>query len=194
MLSLLFASAYAQSLVYGPCDPAKYPYSGKQISVAIKPTLTQTPIVISGNIAVLDGCTFAVENFIFYNAGESYWIGGIDNQTVGAMLSDQFVYPAANPSTYNFTMTKKAGAATNFYMFNQFRLFEINSQTIIATANLPYPVGASSTTASGSTATSAGASSGSSSTAASAKSDANSRGTASVVALALAFGFIQLLV
>ncbi|KAJ3311703.1 hypothetical protein HDV04_003848 [Boothiomyces sp. JEL0838] len=186
MLSLLVSFASAQSLAYGPCDPAKSPYTGKQVSVPITPTLTQTPIVISGNIGIIDGCTFGVTNFIFYNAGESYWIGAIDNGTIGATLSDQFVYPAANPANYNFTLTKKPGAATNFYMFNQFRLYEINSKTIIATATLPYTVGSSSS--SGSTQASASAST------TSTKSEAYSRGTVSLVALGLTFGFVQLLV
>ncbi|KAJ3321029.1 hypothetical protein HDV06_004688 [Boothiomyces sp. JEL0866] len=186
MLHLLLSSAYAQSLAYGPCDPAKSPYSGKQISVPITPTLSQSPIVISGNVVIIDGCTFGVTNFIFYNAGESYWIGAVDNGTVGATLSDQFVYPAANPANYNFTLTKKAGAQTNFYMFNQFRLFEINSKTIIATATLPYSVGSSSS--SGSTV------SGSTATTTSTKSGANTKGTVSLVALAITFAFVQFLV
>lgn len=72
MLTVLFAIAAfvtARDPTYGLCDVKTFSQSANvNKSYPIKPALSQTAIVISGDFYVIDGCNFGLRNFVFYNA------------------------------------------------------------------------------------------------------------------------------
>jgi hypothetical protein len=68
--SLLLATFIAaKDPEYGRCDLKTFAQSANvNKSYPIKPALVQSPIVISGDFYIIDGCTFGLRNLIFYNA------------------------------------------------------------------------------------------------------------------------------
>lgn len=143
--SLLVMPLVSAQVTYTKCDSKVYPFanSATKVSAPIVQTASVTksnsPITISGSVDVVDGCTFAVTNFRFLGAGETYWYGAKKGATDGILLTEDFVYSGdvASNRTYKFRTT--AGAEASYYDFSQFRLFEKYTNTLIAVADLPDP-------------------------------------------------------
>ena len=68
-------------------------------------------------------------------------MGGYKGNADGITLSDQFVFPSAFPATFKYPLRQAAGAEVNFGGFNQFRLFERDTNTLIAVADMPAKTG-----------------------------------------------------
>ena len=103
----------------------------------IIPQLTQSVITVKGNLVITDKCNFESRNFTFINARESYWMGGKKGSKDGITVSDQFVYPSAFPATFKYPLRQAVGAEVNFKSFDEFRLFERDTNTLIAVASMP---------------------------------------------------------
>ena len=86
---------------------------------------------------MIDGCTFGIVNFTFLGAGESYWYGGKRGETDGILLADEYVPSYAFPTDKHYSFRTTAGSPASFYDFDQFRLFEKYTNTLLATADLP---------------------------------------------------------
>jgi hypothetical protein len=143
MLVLLVASVAAQAPTYGPCN-ATFPYSdwiaqGKNISFPIIKVVATPGLVLNGTIQILDSCTFAVNSFLYLGGGESYWYGGFKGSDVGIRIADEYVYASQVPNTRQFKLTSVPGAQANFGGFNQIRLFDRNTNVLVATADMPDP-------------------------------------------------------
>lgn len=151
MLSLLLSCAIAalsmsSTTAYSLCDATNYPYSGAAAGSLEYPLVMAlddktSPVKATGKIQIVDGCTFAVKDFV-YNGGPSVWFGGNGTDTNGIRLSDTVVQPSANPSSATYPFRTAAGSAVSYNDFSQFRLFDEKSLTLVATAN----IGAAKTT------------------------------------------------
>jgi hypothetical protein len=141
MISVFLASlvnAQVPAPTYGACSATNYRYSSVQgRSFTITPALTRSPITVSGEVAILDGCRFRVQNFVFINGGESYWYGGNRGNPEGITASDTNVTPSAFPANFTYELTRRVGAEANFNGFNQLRLFERHTNVVIATVDFP---------------------------------------------------------
>jgi hypothetical protein len=128
----------AQSPKYGKCNVNKFGRSDLvNKTIPIVSVLTASPISIKGQIAIVDGCTFETREFEFLNGGESYWVGGYKGSKEAMTLSDQYVPPSAFKRTFKYSLKATAGSEANFDGFDQFRLFERNSELLIAVADMP---------------------------------------------------------
>jgi hypothetical protein len=139
----------ASSLGYSICEPAIYPYSSEQIAIPLTQTVTKS--IKSGNmtinipsltgiIQVVDGCSFSVSNLTLgeYPDLRFEWYGGfMDNAIDAISLSETPVLTGNGTTTQNFTFKRAAGSAVSFLDFNQFRLFETTTKSVLATADLP---------------------------------------------------------
>ena len=92
------------------------------------------------------------------NAGASKWYGGMANSLDGLSLSEDTINASAGNGKQTFTFRSVAGAAVSFKDFNQFRLFDTQSNTLIAVANIPMNILSSGATSGPSAGSSAGSS------------------------------------
>lgn len=134
ILIALFSSVLPLFSAYSLCSPSdvKGP-----ISIPITNVLVTSPIVAAGTIQILDGCTFEVGGFSLSNAGTSKWFGGMGSSADGITLTDDDINPNPAGGKQTFKFRSVAGAAVSFRDFNQFRLFDTQSNTLIAVANVP---------------------------------------------------------
>lgn len=143
ILSTLFVSlALAQVPIYGDCNKDNFklkPLIGK--SFPLVPSLSGGPIVIKGNIFLIDGCNFGVKDFVFYNARQSVFYGGNKGTADGIVLSDTPVTQSSNPAVFNYTLVTRPGAQANLDSINEIRLFEQETKILLAVASLPAPTG-----------------------------------------------------
>jgi hypothetical protein len=130
----IVASALSVVSAYSKCSPddVKGP-----ITIPLTKVLSTSPIEISGSIEIIDGCTFKVTGFTFYNARTARWYGGIGSAGDAITLSDATVNPSAGKGEQTFKFRDVVGAPVSFRDFNQFRLFDEESQVVIATAEVP---------------------------------------------------------
>eukprot|EP00842_Homolaphlyctis_polyrhiza_P002454 jgi/Hompol1/3209/HPOL_001590-RA len=141
------------SFAYGSCSPTNFKYSSiiatPQAIVPVKqiPLVTGAgaPLTVQGSIQILDGCSFAFKDYIFLNAGETYWYGGNIGSSDGVTVSDAQVFPYAFPTTAIFNLTQVPGRQVNYNTFNQLRLYEKTTNTLLATADMPVVSAAVST-------------------------------------------------
>ena len=151
MLSLLFSCAIAAlsmtktTTAYSLCDAKNYPYSSAAGSLEYPLVMAlddkTSPVKATGKVQIVDGCTFAVKDFV-YNGGPAVWFGGNGSDTNGIRLSDTVVQPSATPSSATYQFRTAAGSAVSYNDFSQFRLFDEKSLTLVATAD----IGAAKTT------------------------------------------------
>ncbi|KAI8896955.1 hypothetical protein BC833DRAFT_649999 [Globomyces pollinis-pini] len=128
----------AQAPKYGLCDPKKNPFAALgNVTIPIVPALADTAIVVSGKITIVDGCTFRLIDFVYYNADVSYWYGGVGTSPDGMKIVDAPVAGSAFATVRDVPLITVAGAQANFAGFTQFRLYETNLKKIVATADLP---------------------------------------------------------
>lgn len=146
LLSLLTPAALAYSL----CDPANYPYKGQNVSIELVQSSTKVLILndltssipfLSGTIQIVDGCTFQVRN-LDLNASAVWnfeWYGAFKNGGDAAisLSATPLQISTRNSSIQTFAFKTIAGAAVSFKDFNQFRLYETKSKSVVATADLP---------------------------------------------------------
>lgn len=71
------------------------------------------------------------------NAGPSKWYGGMGTSLDGVTLVDEDINPNPANGKQTYTFRSVAGAAVSFRDFNQFRIFDTQSNTLIAVANVP---------------------------------------------------------
>jgi hypothetical protein len=138
MFFIIATLANAQVPAYGPCNPTNHRYQSVQGQrFPITPALSNSPITVSGQVTIIDGCKFSVQNFVFFNARESYWYGANKGTADGITLSDTVVIPSAFPANFTFDLTQRVGAQANFNGLNQLRLFERDSNVVVAMVDLP---------------------------------------------------------
>ncbi|KAJ8328421.1 hypothetical protein BDV3_005669 [Batrachochytrium dendrobatidis] len=151
LLATVHNSVNAQSLPYGLCDTANFQYSalvGKPTAVIpIKQiplvTIAGAPLTVKGSITIIDGCHFEATDFVFTGAGESYWYGSAPGSSDGVTLVDTPVAQSANPAKFSFAFTQVAGRQVNWQSFTEMRLFEKNTNGLLATVTFPGKLGAS---------------------------------------------------
>ena len=83
------------------------------------------------------------------NAGTAKWFGGVGSSVDGITIADDVINPNPSGGKQQFTFRSVAGAAVSFRDFNQFRLFDTQTNTLIAVANVPANVMASGPTVTG---------------------------------------------
>jgi hypothetical protein len=143
-LNIFTAIVGANVPSYGSCDKNNFKYKdliGK--GFALVPVLAASPIKVSGEVYFIDGCTFGVRNFVFYNARTSRFYGGNKGTAEGINLSETVVSSSANPSAQIFSLVKSPGAQTNFNSMNEIRLFEVDTNTLLAVATITATSGGS---------------------------------------------------
>jgi hypothetical protein len=131
----MLAVIYIIAAVLAACPPAPYA-AGLQIE--LKPTLTlaigSLPVVVQGTIAFIDSCSFSVSNFIMTGPQSAQWFGGVTGNTAGTLISPAVIAPSSVASTQTFAL-----ASPITWDFNEIRLFEAKSQSLIGVAKLPPP-------------------------------------------------------
>ena len=75
--------------------------------------------------------------FTFYNARTARWYGGVGSAGDAITLSDATINPSAGGGEQTFKFRDAAGSRVSFRDFDQFRLFDEESQVLIATAQVP---------------------------------------------------------
>jgi hypothetical protein len=141
----------ASCLGYSICNPTVYPYSSEEIKISLVQTVTRTIRLgnltitiapISGSIQIEDGCTFTVNNLTLasYPQLNFQWYGGFKQNAIDAVSLSETAIVTGNGTTdtsQTFTFKRAAGSAVSFLDFDQFRLFETRSKSLLATADLP---------------------------------------------------------
>jgi hypothetical protein len=136
--AILVALAFAQAPKYGKCSKDNFDRKDLiNVNIPIQKVLTQSPIEVSGNIYIIDGCSFGVRDFVFQNADASFWVGGYKGSGEAMTLSNEQVQASATSSRQTFNLRQEVGAEANFDGFNQFRLFARGTGLLIATADFP---------------------------------------------------------
>jgi hypothetical protein len=87
-------------------------------------------------IFLIDGCNFGVKDFVFYNARQSIFYGGNKGTADGIVLSDTPVTQSSFPAVYNYTLVTRPGAQANLDSINEIRLFEQETNVLLAVASL----------------------------------------------------------
>lgn len=136
---LLLVSACA---AYSVCDPAVYPFAGRNVSIPIVASATRTigttPVVVSGSIKVLDGCSFQAVDLVLTGPATAQFFGGTPaGSTTGYLLSPTVITASPNPQTLTFNFVTVAGSSISYTDFVEFRLFESESNSMVGTALLP---------------------------------------------------------
>jgi hypothetical protein len=78
-----------------------------------------------------------VTGFTFYNARTARWYGGVGSAGDAITLSDATINPSAGGGEQTFKFRDVVGAPVSFRDFDQFRLLDVDSQILIATAQVP---------------------------------------------------------
>jgi hypothetical protein len=77
---MIVIGVMAQVPTYGDCNPTEFKLKSiVNKPFALLPILSGGKIQISGDVVIIDGCTFGVQNFVFQNANPSSFFGGILN-------------------------------------------------------------------------------------------------------------------
>ncbi|KAJ3121011.1 hypothetical protein HK098_004074 [Nowakowskiella sp. JEL0407] len=107
--------------------------------------ITQVYIIdtfkVSGEIVIIDGCTYAIRSFTMTNSPNNtnpVWYGGNGTEIAGYPLSNPPAIMENNATNKNFEFTFSNDTFTpvSYTDFNQFRLFAVESQTVLAVANI----------------------------------------------------------
>ena len=80
---------------------------------------------------------FAVTGFTLTNAGQSRFYGGIGTSLAGITLSDDLINPSNGGGSQTFKFRSAVGSEASLRDFNQFRIFDESTRTLIAVADVP---------------------------------------------------------
>ena len=154
--ALTQAQTTNQKPTYGKCNPTTF---GRKSLVnqplSLTKVLASSSIIATGSIVIIDGCTFEARNFTFSGGENPLWYGSFPNSVEGLSLSDTVVRTTLQPTTIRYSLKQVPGAEANFDGFDQFKLFDLGTQQVIAIANMPpRSTTPTATTAAGSTPTS----------------------------------------
>ncbi|KAJ3254670.1 hypothetical protein HK103_007009 [Boothiomyces macroporosus] len=131
---------------YSLCDKTNYPYSGQTVTVTLNPspgTITfrnqSIDPAVSGSITIVDGCSFQLsKDFTMNSLLTCTWVGGKINGpkdgSDGLTLSNTQVTSASGGAVFQFITS--VGNYASYKDFNQFRLYHVASQNVIATADI----------------------------------------------------------
>jgi len=133
--AVVLASVLSVVSAYSKCSPSDV--KGPSPAIPITKVLASTNIEISGNIEIVDGCTFKVTGFTLTNAGATRWFGGKGADLLAINLSDTPVSASATPGEQTFVFRNAVGSEASFRDFDEFRLLDESTQTLIATAKVP---------------------------------------------------------
>lgn len=149
MIFNLFLTAVA---AYRLCSETDYPYKGENVTVSLVQDASIGILVngkmeqlsVSGSIEVVNGCSFKLVDFqILPTSVQPSVFGAIRSNPNGAIRLADGTARIGPPQTFEFVKTP--GSWVSYYDFDQFRLFDTVSQTLIATANLPKTMAGGST-------------------------------------------------
>jgi hypothetical protein len=150
MIFNLFLTAVA---AYRLCSETDYPYKGENVTVSLVQDASIGILVngkmeqlsVSGSIEVVNGCSFKLVDFqIVPTSVQPSVFGAIRTNPNGAIRLADGTAQIGPPQTFEFVKTP--GSWVSYYDFDQFRLFDTVSQTLIATANLPKTMAGGSST------------------------------------------------
>jgi hypothetical protein len=133
------------AICYRLCNKDNYPFSGQSVVIPLIPSAAQTivvngvsvPVSVQGQIRIIDGCSFEVINFTLLGSYSGVWFGGNGTESDGYRLSTAPVISSQGSLNTTYQFITDAGSWVSYYDFTQFRLFEVNSLTLLATADLP---------------------------------------------------------
>ena len=130
---------------YRKCNANIYPYQGRSVSVPLVPSATRSinvnnvtvAVQVKGTIRVLDGCTFEVSDLTLLGPKSSVWYGGNGTALDGVRLSEETISESQAGLNQTFTFIQTVGSWVAFEDFTQFRLFDVATLSLLATADLP---------------------------------------------------------
>ncbi|KAJ3162868.1 hypothetical protein HK101_000650 [Irineochytrium annulatum] len=106
------------------------------------------PYVCSGNIQVIDGCSFMVKNFTFSSSipAAQWYAGVVGKDASGAIVSNPNGVHFANPiigvsqamDSVTYTLVTDAGASYSWFSVNELRAFSLNTNVLVCVAEMPY--------------------------------------------------------
>ncbi|KAJ3251047.1 hypothetical protein HK103_002912 [Boothiomyces macroporosus] len=146
MFQILLSTLAASVSAYSLCNPTNYPYKGQTVSVPIQPAAAAVivnqitvPVTVSGNIKVIDGCTFAVSNLAFSGPSFIQFVGRLNSDTTGAkaVLLTSALVPATIMTNAQYTFVQTAGNWVSYNDFDIIELFDPASKSVIGVANMP---------------------------------------------------------
>ena len=143
-LSLLLATLVSS---YSLCSRTDYQYKNQTTTSTFTNSATRQfqlqgqtiNVQVSGTVEVVDGCSFKITNLVLSggNYTASIFGGIIGSGQTAVRLTDGTITSSDKPQTQTFEFIQAAGSAVSYADFNQFRLFVIDAQAMIATADLP---------------------------------------------------------
>ncbi|ORY49496.1 hypothetical protein BCR33DRAFT_713803 [Rhizoclosmatium globosum] len=107
---------------------------------------TAIDLVCSGNIVVLDGCSFMVQGFTYTDPSPSTWYAGLGDDPTGVVFSKDSVGTSNGVDSPVYTLVQVVGAAYAWTSITQLRLYDPANTQLICVANLPAAGSTSSTT------------------------------------------------
>lgn len=149
-LIVLLASTYYSTCTaqevprYSLCTAGSFPYQGRDIGALAITKAQQTfqgqNYQISGSIRIVDRCSFAIENLSYSGPANdtAVWYGSFVGWANGISLTDNTPV-SLNGTTARqvFTFTQRAGAPASYNDFNEFRLFTLGSNQVLARVPIP---------------------------------------------------------
>lgn len=145
-LSILAALA-ATTSAYSNCATAAYPYTGKTFApipfravAQTNPKAGNARVSVNGTIQIIDKCNYSLANVSFTGAPYVKIYGGFIGSTMGytlnqEMLMNSTVSPAG--TTKQFPFVSSAGDWVSYNDFNEFRVFDVTNNFLLAVADIP---------------------------------------------------------
>jgi hypothetical protein len=94
-------------------------------------------VQVKGTIRVIDGCSFQVSDLTLLGPKSSVWYGGNGTAVDGIRLSEATIPESQAGYNETFTFIQTAGSWVAYEDFTQFRLFDVATLSLLATADLP---------------------------------------------------------
>ena len=151
MLPLIIASI-GFSLVMSPvaatkCDAKNFRYASHMDGghgdheFPLKTANASSPVKVSGTLQIIDGCTFGVKNLVISgtDAESLSWFAGNGSSHEGYRLASESVKPPTAPITQQWKFVSTPGSEVSYDDFNQFRLCDETSRTLLAVADITLP-------------------------------------------------------
>jgi hypothetical protein len=141
---LVIAQLFVSSAAYELCDKIKYPYAGRNVSVAITASATKSitvdganvPVTIGGTITVVDGCTFQLSDFVLSGPKSVQWFGASSNTDPAAVRLTNDDVPATTKGGV-FTFITSAGNWVSYNDFTQINVYDAASKSVVGHAVFP---------------------------------------------------------